>query len=158
MSSPARSSEWTDALARTRRGRQTPSDDEREFAPALRAIGRAKRLAPHLQLLGRVHTLLGAAALAASVVLSAAALFAAPLPQWTLALGGALVAALALLGAPWLVLGFGLRRRRVWARGLGFVCAVMLLPFAPLGTLLGIWTLAVLLGWNPQLARAAGSD
>ena len=158
MSSPARSSEWTDALARTRRGRQTPSDDEREFAPALRAIGRAKRLAPHLQLLGRVHTLLGAAALAASVVLSGAALFAAPLPQWTLALGGALVAALALLGAPWLVLGFGLRRRRVWARGLGFVCAVMLLPFAPLGTLLGIWTLAVLLGWNPQLARAAGSD
>jgi hypothetical protein len=162
VSSPARSSEWTDALARTRRGRQLASDDEREFAPALRAIERAKRLAPHLQLLGRVHTLLGAAALsaalAASVVLSSAALFAAPLPQWALALGGALVATLALLGAPWLVLGFGLRRRRVWARGLGFVCAVLLLPFAPLGTVLGIWTLAVLLGWNPQLARAAGSD
>jgi hypothetical protein len=110
------SPEWTDALARTRPGRQRAGDDEREFAPALRAIERAKRLAPQLQLLGRVHTLLGAAALsaalAASVVVSSAALFAAPLPQWALALGGALVAALALLGAPWLALGFGLRRRR----------------------------------------------
>lgn len=152
---------WTDALARPRRTAPA-SSDEREFAPALRAIERAKRLGPQLQLLGRVHTLLGAAALsaalAASIVLSSAALLAAPLPGWVLGLGAALVAALALLGAPWLALGFGLRRRQVWARGLGIVCGAVLLPFAPIGTLLGAWTLAVLIAWNPALARAAGSD
>jgi hypothetical protein len=154
---------WVDALARPRMRAAPPiRDDEREFAPALRAIARAQRLAPHLQLLGRVHMLLGAAALAAalgaSLVLSGAAWLAPPVPGWALGLGAALAATLAALGAPWLALGFGLRRRRPWARTLGIVCAALLLPFAPLGTLLGAWTLAVLLGWNPELARAAGSE
>ncbi len=152
---------FTDALARPRRS-EPPRSDEREFAPALRAIARAKKLAPQLQLLGRVHTLLGAAALsaalAASIALSGAALVAAPLPRLVLGLGGALIAVLAALGAPWLALGFGLRRRRPWARGLGVVCAALLLPFLPVGTLLGAWTLVVLLAWNPTLARAAGTD
>jgi len=157
------SSEWTDALARVRpRAAQRLRDDEREFAPALRAIERAKKLAPQLQMLGRVHTLLGAAALslaiAASIALSGALLFAPAPPVWAFALGGGLIAGLALLGTPWLALGFGLRRRRAWARTLGFVCGALLLPFAPIGTLLGAWTLAVLLGWNPGLARAAGTE
>ncbi|HEY8123064.1 MAG TPA: hypothetical protein VII78_17210 [Myxococcota bacterium] len=163
MSTDARAlPEWTDALARPRLPARQQRDDEREFAPALRAIARAKKLAPQLQLLGRVHTLLGAAALSAalgaSVVLGGAVLFASPVPQWALAVGGALVAALGLLGLPWLALGFGLRRRRAWARTLGFVCSAVLLPFAPLGTALAAWTLVVLLGWNPALARAAGAD
>ena len=153
--------EWSDARTRARPAPRS-RDDEREFAASLRAIERAKKLAPQLQLLGRVHTLLGAvtlsAALAASIVLSGAALIAAQLPQWALAVGSGLVAALALLAVPWLALGFGLRRRRAWARGLGFACGALLLPFAPLGTLLGAWTLAVLLGWNPGLARAAGAE
>jgi hypothetical protein len=38
------------------------------------------------------------------------------------------------------------------------VCGVLLLPFAPLGSMLGVWTLIVLIGWNPRLARAAGSE
>ena len=54
--------------------------DEREFAPALRAIERARRLAPQLRMLGRVHSGLGGAALAValglSVVFSSAALLA----------------------------------------------------------------------------------
>jgi hypothetical protein len=136
-------------------------DDEREFAPALRAIARARQLAPQLRLLGRVYSLLGGVvvcgALVLSVVLSSAALFArGALPGEWLALGGALVGVLALIGAPWLALGFGLHRGRAWARSLGVVLGVMLLPFAPLGTALGIWTLAVVLAWRPDLARAAG--
>jgi len=164
MNVPSRSSnEWTDALARVRpRAAQRLREDEREFAPALRAIERAKKLTPQLQMLGRVHTLLGAAALsiaiAASVVLSGALLFAPERPTWALAVGGGLVAGLGLLGAPWLALGFGLRRRRAWARALGFVCGTVLLPFAPIGTLLGVWTLVVLLAWEPRLARAAGAE
>ena len=136
--------------------------DEREFAPELRAIERARKLAPQLRMLGRVHSLLGGAALAAglalSIVLSSAALFAGGFPSELMALGGAAVGALALLGVPWLAFGFGLHRRRSWARGLGIVLAALLLPFAPLGSALGVWTLVVLLAWRPDLARAAGAD
>lgn len=159
---------WSDALASgaTRRAqraagvRSRAPDDEREFAPALRAIERARRLAPQLRLLGRVYSLLGgvlvSAALVLSFVLGSAALFAAGLPRELLAIGGAVVGVLALFGLPWLALGFGLHRRRSWARGLGVVLGALLLPFAPLGSALGIWTLAVLLAWRPDLARAAG--
>jgi hypothetical protein len=164
MSATSRSSvEWTDALARVRpRAAQRLRNDEREFEPALRAIERAKKLAPQLQILGRLHTLLGAAALGlallASLLLSGALLFAPERPLWMFAVGGALVAALASLGAPWLALGFGLRRRRTWARSLGVVCGALLLPLAPIGTALGVWTLVVLLAWEPRLAQAAGAE
>lgn len=162
MSEPSSAaSEWSDALARVRpRAARRPRDDEREFAPALRAIERAQRLAPQLQLLSRLHTFLGAAALAlallASVLLSTALLVSPERPLWMFAAAGALVAGLAALGAPWLALGFGLRRRRTWARSLGVVCGALLLPFAPIGTLLGAWTLVVMLAWEPRLAQAAG--
>jgi hypothetical protein len=91
-------------------------------------------------------------------LLSGALVFAPERPAWAFALGGSLVAALAALGVPWLALGLGLRRRRAWARALGVVCGLLLLPLAPIGTILGVWTLAVLIAWEPQLARAAGAD
>ena len=147
---------------RDARARQRAREDEREFAPALRAIARAKKLAPQLRLLGRVHVLLGAAALSlaltASVLLSAAFSLAPGRPDWAFPAGGALVAGLAAMGAPWLALGFGLRRRRAWARTLGIACAVLLLPFPPIGTALGAWTLAVLLAWQPRLAQAVEAE
>ncbi len=156
-------SEWRDALARVRpRAARAAPDDEREFAPALRAIERAKKLAPQLRMLSRLHTGLGAGALGlavlASFMLSGAFAFAPERPPWMLAAGGAFVAALAALAAPWLALGFGLRRRRGWARPLGVACGALLLPFAPIGTVLGVWTLVVLIAWEPRLARAAGAD
>jgi hypothetical protein len=163
--SPATSpaAEWTDALVRGRpRSAGRLREDEREFAPALRAIERAKRLAPQLQMLSRLHTFLGAAAVAlallASILLSGALLFAPQREPWMFAAAGALVAGLAALGAPWLALGLGLRRRRTWARPLGVACGVLLLPFAPIGTALGVWTLVVVLLWEPRLARAAGAE
>jgi hypothetical protein len=136
--------------------------DEAIYAPQLRAIERAKKLAPQLRSLARVHTVLGLSALAlalvASVILGAAALFARSVSSEALAIGGAVVGALALSGAPWLTLGFGLRRRAHWARGLGVVCGALLLPFAPLGTMLGVWTLFVVLSWNPRLGEFAASE
>jgi hypothetical protein len=36
------------------------------------------------------------------------------------------------------------------------VCGALLLPFAPIGTALGAWTLGVMLAWEPRLAQAAG--
>jgi hypothetical protein len=155
--------EWSDTLARVRaRAARPVPADEREFAPALRAIERAKRLAPQLRMLSRLHTGLGAGVLGlavlASVLLSGALAFAPERPAWLLALGGAFVAGLTALGAPWLALGFGLRRRRGWARPLGVACGALLLPFPPIGTALGVWTLVVLIAWEPRLAQAAGAD
>jgi hypothetical protein len=160
---PHVASEWSDALARVRpRTTGRLRADEREFAPALRAIERAKKLAPQLQMLARLHTFLGAAAIAlallASILLSGALLFSPQREPWQIAIAGAVVAGLAALGAPWLALGFGLRRRRVWARSLGIVCGALLLPFAPIGTALGVWTLVVLLAWEPRLAQAVGAE
>jgi len=136
--------------------------DEASYAPQLRAIERAKKLAPQLRSLARVHSALGLAALAlaaiASVVLGAAAFFARSVSNEALAIGGAVVGGLALLGAPWLALGFGLRRHAAWARGLGVMCGVLLLPLAPLGTLLGVWTLYVVLSWDPRLGEFAASE
>jgi len=136
--------------------------DDATYAPQLRAIERAKKLAPQLRSLARVHTALGLSALAlaviASVILGAAAIFARGVSNEALAIGGATVGGLALLGAPWLALGFGLRRQAHWARGLGVACGVLLLPFAPLGTLLGVWTLFVVLSWNPRLGEFAASE
>jgi hypothetical protein len=160
---PSPTAEWSDALARVRpRTAQRLREDEREFTPALRAIERAKRLAPQLAMLARLHTFLGAAALAlalpASILLSVALLFAPQREPWMFAAAGALVAGLAALGAPWLALGVGLRRRRAWARSLGVVCGLLLLPLAPIGTALGVWTVVVLIAWEPRLARAAGAE
>jgi hypothetical protein len=163
--SPFPAADWTDALARVRphpRAAQRLREDEREFAPALRAIERAKRLAPQLQMLSRLHTFLGATALAlallASILLSGALLFAPQREPWMFAAAGALVAGLAALGAPWLALGLGLRRRRAWARSLGVICGALMLLLAPIGTLLGAWTLVVLIAWEPRLAQAAGAE
>jgi hypothetical protein len=136
--------------------------DEASYAPQLRAIERAKKLAPQLRSLARAHTVLGLSALAlalvASVILGAAALFARSVSNEALALGGAVVGGLALLGAPWLALGFGLRRRAHWARSLGVACGALLLPFAPLGSALGVWTLFVVLSWSPRLGEFAASE
>jgi len=135
--------------------------DDASYAPQLRAIERAKKLAPQLRSLARVQTALGLSALAlaviASVVLGGAAAFARSVSNEALAIGGAVVGGIALSGAPWLALGVGLRRHAHWARGLGIACGVLLLPFAPLGTALGVWTLYVVLGWNPRLGDFAAS-
>lgn len=131
--------------------------DEREFLPALRAIERARRLAPQLAMLGRAHTALGALALSAAALACALASLSALLtdvpPGGVAAVAGGVALILGVLAAPWLALGYGLRQRRPWARGLGVVCGVVLLPFAPLGTALGTWTLFVLAGWQPRHAE-----
>lgn len=60
-------------------------------------------------------------------------------------LGSILGFFLLLIGLPGLFLAWGLWRLKSWARPLGFVLAVLNLLNAPLGTLLGIYTIWALL-------------
>jgi hypothetical protein len=55
---------------------------------------------------------------------------------------GALLLALAL---PGMLAGYGLLKRRAWARGLAIAVGILNLLNFPLGTLIGIYTLAVLM-------------
>ena len=60
-------------------------------------------------------------------------------------LGGSAAAVLLLLSAPGLIGGFALLTQRSWARLYAMVLAAVLLFWFPLGTILGAYTLYVLL-------------
>lgn len=52
---------------------------------------------------------------------------------------------LVILGLPGMAAGYGLLKRRSWARGLAVAVGVLNLVNVPLGTLIGIYTLVVLM-------------
>lgn len=63
------------------------------------------------------------------------------------ALGSVASAGLLLLGAfPGLLAGWGLLTRQSWARILGIVVGVLMLPTVPFGTAVGIYAIAILVG------------
>ena len=120
--------------------------DEREFAPSLRAIERRERQQSRVRLLASVHLGLGGIALATGALIGSGLLLASAAgPHWLAGLGALVGMALAVTGFPALAFGFCARRGRRWAPALGIALGILLLPFAPLGTLLGLWTLAVLM-------------
>ena len=125
--------------------------EEREFRGILR------RYELREQAEGRIRTL-GALYLAISAVgvVSAGLAFLAIAPWGFLSgdptatallagLGGAIAAVLLVLSAPGLIGGLALFSRRSWARGYVMVLAALLLFWFPLGTILGTYTLYVLL-------------
>lgn len=57
---------------------------------------------------------------------------------------------LVVLGAPGMVAGYGLLKRRSWARGLAIAVGVLNLINIPIGTLMGIYTLIVLMQTDVQ--------
>ena len=52
---------------------------------------------------------------------------------------------LVVLGLPGMAAGYGLLKRRSWARGLAVAVGVLNLVNVPIGTLIGIYTLVVLM-------------
>jgi hypothetical protein len=79
-----------------------------------------------------------------------------PTATWVLGtLGTALALAALALAVPALAVGAGLRRGRPWARALALGVGVLLLPWVPIGTALGVATLVVLLD---DASRAAFGD
>jgi hypothetical protein len=120
--------------------------DEREFAPALRAIERRERQHSRVRLLANVHLGLGGIALATGTLIGSGLLLASAVgPHWLAGLGALVGVALGVAGLPALAFGVGAKRGRRWAPALGIALGILLLPFAPLGTALGLWTLAVLI-------------
>jgi hypothetical protein len=62
------------------------------------------------------------------------------------ALGIVLAVASAAVGAIDIIAAVGIRRRSSWARVLGVILGVVMLPLLPVGTILGLFIIAGLLG------------
>lgn len=60
------------------------------------------------------------------------------------AIGLALVVFMVLIAVPGLVAGYGILKRRAWARVIGIVVGALDLPLFPVGTVVGAYTLWVL--------------
>ncbi len=136
---------------RVRNQRWPQRADEREFQGLLR------RYEIREQAEGRIRTLGGLyLAVSAVGILSACIAFVAIAPWGLLSgdptatallvgLGGTVAAVLLVLSAPGLIGGLALLTRRPWARVYAMVLAAVLLCWFPLGTILGAYTLYVLL-------------
>ena len=125
--------------------------DEREFQGILR------RYEVREQVEGRIRTLGGLYLAISAVGLLAACIAFVAIAPWGLltgdptatallfGLGGAVAVVLLALSAPGLIGGLALLTRRTWARVYAMVLAALLLFWFPLGTILGTYTLYVLL-------------
>ncbi len=144
-----------------RRRRQAPDP---EFDAILARVDADARASSHLRTLGTIHLVLSVLTLAVSAIVFVA------IAPWGLLSGepgvallvggiGTVIAGfIAALAIPGLALGFGLRRERAWARPLGFVLAVLMLFNVPFGTILGAYTLYVLLQEPVRERLEAGRD
>lgn len=108
----------------------------------------------HVKALGRLWIVYGAL-ITLGAIAGAAVLIASPGERQTL---GELLLLFLLISAPGTIGGFGLLRRRRWARTLVLVLgAVNLVSFPPFGTALGAYTLWVLLRREDGLSSRGGS-
>jgi hypothetical protein len=105
----------------------------------------------HVTVVGALHI-----GLAALTLLAAAIVFTAVVGgglisgdpeaiRITAIVGAAISSFLAVLSVPGIVGGIGLLKRRSWARILVLIVAVLDLFFIPIGTLLGVYTIWVLM-------------
>lgn len=74
------------------------------------------------------------------------------------ALGIVLAVASAAVGAIDIITAVGVRRRSTWARVLGVILGVVMLPLLPVGTILGLFIIAGLLGADAREWFTAGPD
>ena len=134
---------------RSQRWPQGP--EEREFQSLLRRYEIREQAEGRIRALGGLYL-----AISAVGIVSAGLAFAAIAPWGLLSgdptatallagLGGAVAAVLLALSAPGLIGGLALLTRRSWARVYAMVLAALLLFWFPLGTILGTYTLYVLL-------------
>ncbi len=134
-----------------RNPRTVPRADEREFQSLLRHYEVRERVEGRVRTLGRLYL-----AISALGILSACIAFLAIAPWGLLSgdptatallagLGGAIAAVLLVISAPGLIGGLALLTGRSWARLYAMVLSGVLLLWFPLGTILGTYSLYVLL-------------
>jgi hypothetical protein len=140
-----------------RKAWHSPRADEREFQSLLRRYEKREEVEGRVRTLGRLYL-----AVSAVVMLCACIAFVAIAPWGLLSgdpiatallagLGGTLAALLLMLSAPGLIGGIALLTRRSWARVYAMVLAVVILFWFPLGTILGAYSLYVLLQPDTRL-------
>lgn len=112
-----------------------------------------EQIEQHVPILGAVHLLGGALFVVLGIFvfvfltgIGAAVAIEDPIAPRVLTFVGMSVGVLlVVLGLPGMAAGFGLLKRRAWARGLAIAIGVLNLVNFPLGTLIGVYTLIVLL-------------
>jgi len=140
-----------------RRAWHSPRADEREFQGLLRRYERREQVEGRVRTLGRLYL-----AVSSLVMLCACIAFVAIAPWGLLSgdptaaallagLGGTVAALLLMLSAPGLIGGIALLTRRSWARVYAILLAAVLLLWFPLGTILGAYSLYVLLQPDTRL-------
>jgi len=131
--------------------RNSQRADEREFQRLLHRYEIREQVESRVRTLGGLYL-----AVSALGVLSACIVFVAIAPWGLLSgdptatallagLGGTVAAVLLVLSAPGLIGGLALLTRRSWARVYALVFAAVIVFWFPLGTILGLYTLYVLL-------------
>lgn len=140
-----------EAATGLRNERVAPRADERDFQRLLRRYEMREQVENRVRILGRLYLAVGVLGiLCAGIAFLAIApwglLSGDPTATVVLAgVGGAVAAGLLILSAPGLIGALGLLTRRSWARAYAVVLGAVLLLWFPLGTLLGAYTLYVLL-------------
>lgn len=112
-----------------------------------------KQIEQHVPILGALHLLGGALFVVLGVFIfvfltgiGAAVAGEDPTALRILTFTGLTVGILlVVLGLPGMAAGYGLLKRRAWARGLAIAVGVLNLVNFPIGTLIGLYTLVVLL-------------
>lgn len=120
-----------------------------------------KQIEQHVPILGVLHLVIGAlsAVVGVFIFLFLSGIGVAvhdPVAFRVLTVVGITVGTfLVILGVPGTVAGYGLLKRRAWARGLGVAVGVLNLLNVPIGTLVGVYTLVVLLQTDAEEAFVA---
>lgn len=120
-------------------------------------------MATHIKILGWLHIVFGCFGLLLALTVGGGmmlgSMFAGSMRDSALVgiLGGFTTIFLGGLAALQLILGWGLLTRKQWARILGIILGVISLIRFPLGTLLGIYTLWVLLSKDGSAEFASSS-
>jgi hypothetical protein len=134
------------------------------FEQALARVELHERVSARVQVVATLQLVLGGLGLMAGGFVAALIAGAGLLTQdpvagaWLGSLGALAGGLLAVLSAPALFAGFGLLRRRPWARVLALVLGTLELFHVPLGTVIGGYTLYVLLQDATRLHFDEGSS
>ena len=112
-----------------------------------------KQIEQHVPILGGIHLVGGAFFVVMGVFvfilltgIGAAVAIEDPIaPRVLITVGTAVGTLLVVLGLPGIAAGYGLLKRRPWARGLAIAVGILNLFNVPIGTIIGIYTLLVLM-------------